>query len=160
MPGLITVHIDGQLVRKGLQNLSDEIPKVGRLQIYNAALRIRTGMRVRGPRPSWPIQWDSPRQRIAFFASEGFGGGIPHTRTDQYVDSWQLERIGDIGYRVFNFSNGAEAIAGDVVNGVQSKIHKGRWPVFRSVVLQEVEKLPQEISREIKVVAARNGLLK
>lgn len=33
----------------------------------------------------------TPRQRRAFFASDGFGGGIPHTRTDAVPQGWKAE---------------------------------------------------------------------
>lgn len=160
MPGIISVDIQGRLVRQGLENLANEVPQIGRLGVYRIALAIRTAMRVKGSKPGYPINWDSVKQKKAFFASDGFGGGIPHTRTDRYINTWQLERIGDIGYRVSNQSQGAEAIAGDVVIGRQSRIHQGRWPVFRQVVDREVQKLPAEISKEINIVTKRNGLSK
>src|SRR6266404_203260 len=43
----------------------------------------------RDPGPvKYPIEWTSERQRKAFFASDGFGNGIPYKRTDQLTDSW------------------------------------------------------------------------
>ncbi len=149
----IQVVIDGRFVRQGLQNLSAAIPEVGRLQIYRTAQRIYSAMKVKGAKPTYPIQWDSEKQRRAFFASDGFGGGIPHKRIDQYVNAWTIERIGDMGYRIKNESPGAEWIAGDS----QSRIHRGRWPVFRYVIGIEVQKLPEEITREIVNVSRLYG---
>lgn len=37
---------------------------------------------------AYPIEWTSERQRKAFFASGGFGKGIPYQRTGTYRDSW------------------------------------------------------------------------
>lgn len=43
----------------------------------------------RDPGPvKYPIEWTSQRQRRAFFASRGFGRGIPTKRSDQLKDSW------------------------------------------------------------------------
>lgn len=42
-----------------------------------------------GP-PKYPIQWTSEKQRRAFFATNGFGGGIPTTRSGRLPDGWQI----------------------------------------------------------------------
>lgn len=39
----------------------------------------------------YPIQWQSERQRRAFFATNGFGAGIPYRRTDDYINAWDIE---------------------------------------------------------------------
>jgi hypothetical protein len=39
-------------------------------------------------KPHHPIRWSSERQRKAYFASDGFGGGIPSRRTGSTVDEW------------------------------------------------------------------------
>jgi len=38
----------------------------------------------------YPIQWKSAKQRKAFFASNGFGHGIPYQRTHELVKAWKL----------------------------------------------------------------------
>lgn len=48
--------------------------------------------RVPGP-PRYPIRWTSERQRRAFFASDGFGGGIPTQRTGRLVQGWRMKVI-------------------------------------------------------------------
>jgi hypothetical protein len=43
----------------------------------------------RDPGPvKYPIEWETDKQRKAFFASDRFGGGIPTKRSDQLKDSW------------------------------------------------------------------------
>lgn len=42
-----------------------------------------------GP-PVYPIRWKSERQRRAFFASKGFGKGIPTRRTYAIVKGWHV----------------------------------------------------------------------
>lgn len=39
-------------------------------------------------RPRYPIRWTSERQRKAFFASNGFGAGIPTRRTGKIAGAW------------------------------------------------------------------------
>ena len=38
----------------------------------------------------YPIQWTSERQRRAFFATNGFGSGIPYRRTGGLGRAWNL----------------------------------------------------------------------
>lgn len=45
--------------------------------------------------PKHPIRWTSERQRKAFFASDGFGRGIPTRRSNAIVDAWQSQFIPD-----------------------------------------------------------------
>lgn len=40
-------------------------------------------------KPRYPIRWSSERQRKAYFASRGFGRGIPSMRTGEIVGAWQ-----------------------------------------------------------------------
>ena len=39
---------------------------------------------------SRPIQWTSEKQRRAYFATDGFGAGIPYRRTGQLMDAWRV----------------------------------------------------------------------
>ena len=39
----------------------------------------------------YPIEWISERQRKAFFATNGFGGGIPYRRTGRAKNSWYVK---------------------------------------------------------------------
>ena len=59
--------------------------QVGRIRAYaKERLRRKPG------RPHYPIRWTSERQRRAFFASNGFGRGIPTQRTDRMVNAWEV----------------------------------------------------------------------
>lgn len=40
--------------------------------------------------PDNPYQWQSEKQRKAFFATDGFGQGIPTVRTHEGVNSWTV----------------------------------------------------------------------
>src|SRR5689334_9970305 len=39
---------------------------------------------------AYPIQWTSDRQRKAYFATNGFGRGVPYSRTHDLVNAWKL----------------------------------------------------------------------
>lgn len=83
-----------------------------------------------------PIEWTSDKQRKAFFASDGFGNGIPTLRTGKVARAW---RIRWAGYR--NVIGGAVTIENDVPyakfvyggmrrgNRFQQQFHKNTgWP--------------------------------
>jgi hypothetical protein len=154
----LTIKVDGELVRKGLQDLSAEIPKIGRRQIYDVMVRIRNKMRKPGQHPNYPIQWDSEKQRRAFFATDGFGRGIPSRRTGGYAAGWNIDRAEPNGYVISNSKSYTKYVGGDAYGQVHSGIHAGRWNVLRDVADEEVEKLPEDIEKEIVMVARRNGL--
>lgn len=156
----LSVQVDGQLVRNGLQNLDAEIPKVSRLAIYRTSQRIQQRMKKIGAKPSYPIRWASVKQLKAFFASDGFRHGIPYRRTGKYPSGWKVIQKGTTGYTVMNDSESAQWIAGNAYGQRQSSIHAGRWPVFRDEADAEIKNLPAEIEREIVMVARRNGLTK
>ncbi len=85
-------------------------------------------------RPSTsPVQWDSERQRRAFFATNGFGGGIPHRRTGEYQDGWKIEPL-DNRVRLYNDTPGAVHVSGGFTGLIQSSIHKGRWVLAKPIV--------------------------
>lgn len=63
----------------------------------------------------YPIQWTSEKQRRAFFATDGFGHGIPYKRTGGLVKSWHVRgdyRQGFGGISVFNDNPAAEYVQG------------------------------------------------
>jgi hypothetical protein len=152
----LSITVKGELVRKGLQDLGAEIPKVGRQQIRTVLNRIQRRMSKEGKRPEYPIQWDSDKQRKAFFASDGFGRGIPTKRTGEYISGWTIAPITN-GYQLQNSATHAQYLGGDAYGVVHSGIHKGRYENLRDVVEDETGKLPDEIENEIQMVARRKG---
>jgi hypothetical protein len=83
------------------------------------------------PPPDYPINWSSAKQRAAFFASNGFGGGIPHQRNGAFPDSWDKIAItatpGLIRGGVYSIEDWVKWVV-DPVH--QSSIHEGRWPTL------------------------------
>lgn len=54
-----------------------------------AAQTLRELKRIPGP-PNYKIRWTSDRQRAAFFASNGFGRGIPTRRKGKIAEDWEV----------------------------------------------------------------------
>lgn len=153
-----TIKVHGQLVRQGLENLDAEIPKVGRQRIYLRMLRVKTRLSQSAPKPTYPIDWDSEKQKRAFFATNGFGGGIPYRRKGKLERAWVLTSM-ENGYRLANEESGAFFVWGDLYKRKsQSRIHAGRWPESKTVVFDELDKLPDEVAADIEAAKKRSGL--
>ena len=156
MPVQLTVHTTGaDLVRQGLEDLGKEIPRIGRLRIYEALKRAQSKLRIPKARPRSPIQWDSERQRRAFFATDGFGRGIPTTRSGASL-RWQITATAN-GYTLANPTDYASHLYGRYDGSGQSRIFRGEYPLFVDVVENEIENLPQEIEQHITYKARERG---
>ncbi len=152
------INFHGALVQQGLEKLDADIPKVGRKRIYTRMLQIKNRLSQPGKKPDYPIPWDSEKQKRAFFATDGFRGGIPTRRTGANIRGWILQAQED-GYRLANEERGAFFIWGDLFKRKsQSNIHAGRWPLSKEVVFDELDKLPDELSADIEAAKKRAGL--
>lgn len=120
--------------------------------LFETAMRVKERMSETGKEITYPVQWDSPRQRAAFFATNGFGHGIPYVRKNVYELSWRVER--------FPFSTKVTAphpagAVGGMPFGWQSRIHRGRWNNLLVVLFEELRKIPQEINNKFAVKGDR-----
>jgi hypothetical protein len=113
---------------------------------------------------TYPVKWDSDKQRKAFFATNGFGKGIPYVRTNQYVNGWQVAQFAN-GYSISN-KHPAGAIGGTItetqatspqaigqaaLQSWQSRIHKNRWKKFLPIVLENVSKLSKRVIEKLRI---------
>lgn len=159
----LSVQIVGaKLVRMGLQNLDREIPNIGAQQIYEAFQRAKERVTRYPPSPR-RVRWDSEKQRAAFFATNGFGGGIPYMRTGTYGKSWIIRRNpraarAMAGYSLIGNARYSKYVGGDAYGTSQSRIHGNRWAKVRTSVEKEMKPLPGAIRAHITMVARRTGL--
>jgi len=150
----LTIKVKGELVRQGLQDLSAELPKIGRQKIRAMMDRVKRKMQ---EYPSEP----SNRTRTAQHSILG----LIYTKTGRTGNlgrSWKIEEVPN-GYRLDNAAarkgrGYAVYVVGDAYGARQAWMHQGRWNVTRDVMDEEVEKLPPEIEDEIVMVARRKGL--
>jgi hypothetical protein len=134
--------------------LKKRIPAASLRGMTATAKRVQKRMQQPGAPVVYPIQWDSVRQRKAFFASNGFGHGIPYRRQGRYEQGWQLKELPN-GIVLQNRTRAARYVGGlrsgrDIGPGKkQSNIMKGRWPLFRKVTDEELRKLYQDVINEL-----------
>ena len=96
------------------------------------------------PRPVvYPIEWTSERQRRAFFATDGFGHGIPYKRTGGLKESWTVEfDTANLIIAIGNKSPAAQFVVGER----QQQFHKTTgWldaqPVILDIVIEAIDLL-------------------
>lgn len=79
-----------------------------------------------------PYQWTSEKQRRAFFATDGFGRGIPSQRTHHMVMGWRANPTND-GYRmeITNTVDYATYVQG---NQIQPGHVADRWRQYGKII--------------------------
>lgn len=81
-----------------------------------------------------PIQWTSEKQRKAFFATDGFGHGIPYRRTGRLAASWEvLTQVRDTGLTISIVNDNPAAPF--VYGGFKQIFHTNTgWPDARPII--------------------------
>ncbi len=114
----------------------------------------------------YPIQWTSEKQRLAFFATDGFGGGIPYERKHKLVHDWHVRvdtTKGLTSISVNNDSPSAQYVYGDDTGLHQQWFHQNTgWPRFvevAQVITLELGNRFEERAPNV-ILAALEGSLK
>ena len=151
-------------IREVIRNIErfiyKRVPAAGLWALESAAKRVQRRMQEPGKPSTSPVHWDSIRQMQAFFASNGFGGGIPYRRRGIYEKGWQIRRSPN-GTDLSNRTRGARFIGGlpsggDLSPGKkQSSIHKGRYRLLRPTVDEEIKKLHQDVIDRLRIEASQ-----
>jgi hypothetical protein len=131
---------NAELVRRGLQDLGAEIPRIGRLQIYRTEQNV-----VKRMKEYWTI--GRPPELPSYQRTGRLAGGYFITPNAN-------------GYTVTNNTPYTKFVVGNAYGLEQAWMHAkpDRHQLFRDVTEEEVEKLPEAISDEISLAARRIGL--
>lgn len=120
------------------------------LALRETASRVRARMAEAGKPITYPVQWDSPKQLRYVIAKLRRENNLPYRRRGAYQASYQ-EIHKPYGATVLA-PHPAGAIGG-LPSGWQSRIHRERWNYLLQVLFEELAKLPDEISTQVKVLA-------
>lgn len=149
MPVQLSVKATGaEVVRKGLADLEAAVPKIARKDIYDMMRAALKTLRTPGKRITYPVKWDSERQRRYVLALLRSQNNLPYRRTDELPRGWTIEKL-DKGYRLYNPSSAAVYVYGDFEGARQSRIHQQRWPLTQEIVEKEIQGLPPLIEQHI-----------
>ena len=106
----VTIEIDEDLqdaLIEDLQNSPRKFRKLYRTRINALAQNTLRKLKAPAPKVRYPIQWKSEKQRRAFFATNGFGAGVPTRRTNKLQDGWQVIEESDFREGLFTIFNSA-----------------------------------------------------
>jgi len=101
----------------------------------------------------YPIQWTSDKQRKAYFASDGFGAGIPYRRTGKLAQSWEIDIGSENGLiiTIQNSSRSAKFVYGTFAKQRSKAIAKQQrfhritgWEPATDIVTPILEKARKE----------------
>jgi len=158
MPIQLKVRTTGAtLVRQGLEDFTREVPLIGRKRIYDMMREAKSILSTPGSPISYPVQWDSEKQRIYVIAMLRDRNNLPYQRTGNLPDAWKIERDGE-GYTMYNSQPAAVYVYGNYEGARQSRIHRGRHPVMQEVLETRIQGLPSEIEEAITYYGRQKGL--
>ena len=99
-----------------------------------------------------PYQWQSEKQRRAYFASNGFGRGIPYVRRNELKNGWKMISKG-VDMRVVN----DVPYASFVVDQFQQRGHRAdKWRLVSEVIKSNMTGMFQSINRVLQEWINRN----
>lgn len=158
----LSVTVRGELVRKGLQDLTNaEAPKIGRQQMRTAMERIKRRMQVYPDEPAGQSLASShPVLGTVYRTARG-----RYRRTGLLGQSWSIDELeGDKGYSLVNTAarkgrHYGVYVVGNAYGKRQAWMHQGRWQLLRTVSEEEIAKLPREILSQVSTAARRKGFM-
>ena len=164
----VTVKVTGgKKVYQSMVKLGESIDTIVNADIekqMNAAMK---ELQRPGKPITYPVKWDSERQRRAYFARDGFtkpknwkrpkgyvNTHIPYVRTGRYNKSFKVVKTGKgtkRSYTLINTWAKSKYVGGDAKAMQQSRIHAGRWPLVADTVRKFAQRLvkskPQTTSK-------------
>lgn len=137
----VSIKIRGQ---EAVQRFLETVPR-GTIKVAMAAISDyilgddRHGLRHEPARVTHgagnKYKWNSEKQRKAFFASGGFGGGIPSKRTGQMKDGWKVS-VDPYRTTIYNRVKHAQFVVGDN----QQRGHKAdKWRHVQQIVKDNLQ---------------------
>lgn len=153
--------LDYKKAVNGLRQFARQSLRSSKEALGDTVAQIAEEMREPGKPSTSPVQWDSEKQRKAYFATDGFGHGIPYVRKGDYERGWTKAELPN-GWQVSN-KHPAGAVGG-TLSGVtsleaqgktalstwQSNIHRGRWKSFLVVAAQKISELPKRVIEKLR----------
>lgn len=110
----VTVSVDADV----LEELQRTVRRSGALakrafkrQVTRERTQLLRELRYTPPPPTYPLRWQSEKQRRAFFATNGFGKGIPYQRTGNLNKSWDLTIVESADEMTIAVENAATSTA-------------------------------------------------
>jgi len=159
---MFSIEIVADKFKRFLEGVVPAFEKSASEELQASMLDIQRQMQAEGKPVTYPIQWDSDKQRRFVMAKLSEEGNLPYQRTGAYQRGWKVTSLPN-GFALTN-QHPAGAIGGTLgsspsaqgfgnvsLKSWQSKIHRGRWPALLPVVLQAIADLPRRVIDRLTV---------
>lgn len=123
-------------IAAGLEKLEPALQKVAARRTAPARNQLLQELQTQPGPPKYPLKWQSERQRRAFFATDGFGHGIPYRRTGRLSAGWKVTAVFERDGGVIKATN--DTPYAEYVQGVMAQdmhIITG-WPQAPGLLIQ------------------------
>lgn len=156
---MINITTNIQDVIKRFKALPGQINRAVLTTLDRANEEVVFMMQKEGAPVQGKLDWDSPEQQKAFFASDGFGEGIPYQRNHGYINAYQTRAI-EGGVQIENVGHAALMIAGSPSGNIlgskvtasgQSHLFAGRWQPIKPVLAYVFSKLPEKLLQALHI---------
>lgn len=143
----LTIEVNGAAaVVKRYGELGQKITDLVVDRILTRLEQAQKFMQEPGKRITYPVQWDSDKQRKYVMALLRESGNLPYQRTGAYVGAWTLlAQRKPVRVELSNASPSAEYMCGKR----QSRIHQGRWNVLADEYNRVARELPTQVRQDI-----------
>ena len=159
---MISFSFDAEKVKAFLSSIVEKYQRTAGDEIADLMLDLQNEMKEEGKPVTYPIQWDSERQRRYVISKLRAEGNLPYKRTGKYQRGWRITRLAN-GYQLSNKhpagaiggtlrgTASGQALGGMSLTSWQSKIHRGRWKPILPTLLQKLADLPKRVVDRLKV---------
>lgn len=106
------------------------------------------------------VKWTSDNQRMAFFASGGFGKGIPYQRSGALADGWTIDVTTEGGIftiKIRNPAPGAKFVYGSLAKNPaaarrpQQQFHRDTgWPLAVDIIRPMIDDMLEDFKQRIR----------
>ena len=96
-----------------------------------------------------PYKWQSEKQRKAYFATNGFGAGIPYQRTDNLKNSWSYKEANS-NWTMVKIENSAPYAGFVQGNQIQRGHIADKWRKFADVVKSNLAGAIRHANAEVR----------
>ena len=161
---MINITSNIKIVVKNIQALPGKMEKAGKKTLESAAQTFTNIMQRPGRKPTYPLTWDSEKQRKFVMAKLRRENNLPYQRTGAHVNGWAMSMLPN-GYQSANIGHKAVFLWGaasgqfpgatKVQASGQSHLFQDRWPLTHKVLTAVLSRLPAELLEALRIEVNR-----
>lgn len=135
----------------------------GQDELLGTVTQIQKDMSEPGKPITYPVNWDSEKQRRFVMAKLHAENDLPYTRKNEYISRWIIAPLpnglslsnkhpaGAIGGTLTGVTS-LQGLGGQAFGSWQSKIHRGRWRALLPTLLQNLANMKTRVVERLKVL--------